>query len=40
MILGSMGNPLKGRESNLTSLYDRLKQLAYVFSIGWFIEFA
>lgn len=37
MILGSLGNPMKGRESDLTSLFDRLKQLAYVFSIGWFI---
>src|SRR6185295_12336470 len=37
LVLGSIGNPLKGHESLLTSFHERLKQLAYVFSGGWFL---
>lgn len=40
MILGGVGNPLKGRESDMSGLFERLKQLAYVFSIGWFVLMA
>ena len=35
LVLGSIGNPLKGQELFLAPMYDRLKQLAYVFSGGW-----
>ncbi|MBV9079929.1 MAG: hypothetical protein JO102_02280, partial [Elusimicrobia bacterium] len=37
LILGSIGNPLKGHESSRPVLYDRLRQLAYVFSSGWLL---
>jgi len=37
LVIGSVGNPLKGLESTKPFLFDRLKQLAYVFSTGWLV---
>jgi class 3 adenylate cyclase len=37
LILGSIGNTFKGRESSMSSFFERLKQLSYVFSAGWFV---
>lgn len=37
MVLGSIGNPLKGSADITPPRFDRIKQLAYVFSAGWFI---
>jgi hypothetical protein len=37
MVLGSIGNPFKGTGLLFPPFYERVKQLAYVFSCGWFV---
>ena len=37
MVLGSIGTPFKGQSLDISKLTDRIKQLAYVFSAGWFL---
>lgn len=37
LVLGSIGNEYKNQESLSSGFYERVKQLAYVFSGGWFL---
>ncbi len=36
LVLGSIGNPLKGVGSVIPEFFEKARQLAYVFGIGWF----
>ena len=37
LVLGSIGNEFKNQENLTSGFYERVKQLAYVFSGGWFL---
>lgn len=37
LVLGSIGNQLKGQDISTGAFYERLKPLAYVFSAGWLL---
>ncbi len=37
IVIGSIGNPFKGTIDIVEPAFERVKQLAYVFSAGWFI---
>src|SRR5689334_8589970 len=37
LVLGSIGNEVKSEDTLLSGFYERVKQLAYVFSGGWFL---
>jgi hypothetical protein len=37
LVLGSIGNEFKNQETLTSGFYERVKQLAYVFSGGWFL---
>ncbi len=37
LVLGSIGNQYKNQDSLMSGFYERVKQLAYVFSGGWFL---
>lgn len=36
LILGSIGNPFKDQSPAIPDFFERVKQLAYVFAVGWF----
>jgi len=37
LVLGSIGHPSKGHRIPFSEIFDRIKQLAYVFSAGWLV---